>query len=56
MQPARKKIVIIGGGIQGVATAYYLTRHPKFSQCDVTLVEATGIASAASGKVGKALV
>lgn len=43
-----------GGGIIGVATAYYLTRHAKYigSQARITLLEATSIASGASGKAG----
>lgn len=49
-----KNIVIIGGGIIGSTTAYYLTRHPLFNPQlhRITLLEATGIASAASGKAG----
>jgi glycine/D-amino acid oxidase-like deaminating enzyme len=26
-----KKIAIVGGGIIGSTTAYYLTRHPKYN-------------------------
>ncbi|KAJ9657346.1 hypothetical protein H2198_004357 [Neophaeococcomyces mojaviensis] len=50
----QKNIVIIGGGIIGSTTAYYLTRHPSYSPAKhrITLLEATGIASAASGKAG----
>lgn len=50
----QKNIVIIGGGIIGSTTAYYLTRHPKYNpaQHKITLLEATSIASAASGKAG----
>ncbi|KAK7749501.1 hypothetical protein SLS53_000076 [Cytospora paraplurivora] len=49
-----KKIVIIGGGIIGCTTAYFLTRHPKFdpSLHHITLLEATSIAAGASGKAG----
>lgn len=52
--PQPKNIVIIGGGIIGSTTAYYLTRHPLFNPQihRITLLEATGIASAASGKAG----
>ncbi|KAI1435930.1 FAD dependent oxidoreductase [Xylaria sp. CBS 124048] len=53
--PRPRHIVIIGGGIIGVTTAYYLTRHPFFNPSihHITLVEATSsIASAASGKAG----
>ena len=39
------EILIVGGGIAGAATAYYLARHGR----DVTLVERGEIASEASG-------
>ncbi|KUI52724.1 Putative oxidoreductase TDA3 [Cytospora mali] len=49
-----KNIVIIGGGIIGCTTAYFLTRHPKFNPSlhRITLLEATSIAAGASGKAG----
>lgn len=51
-----KNIVIVGGGIIGCCTAYYLSRHPKFSSttCKITLIEASshGLAQGASGKAG----
>lgn len=43
------KIVIIGGGIHGVSTAYYLSTHYKLP---CAIVEQTSIACAASGKAG----
>lgn len=49
---ASQKIVIIGGGIMGVCTAYYLTRQPEFEQGKVTIQlieENEEIASGASG-------
>ena len=49
MNPTRKpfsRVVIIGGGIIGCATAYYLTRA---GMSDITIVERDGIASGASG-------
>lgn len=55
MDPHHKRnIVIIGGGVIGTTTAYYLTRHPKFDPDlhRITLLEATAIASGASGKAG----
>lgn len=55
MTESRKKnIVIIGGGIIGSTTAYFLTRHPKYdpSLHKIHLIEATAIASGASGKAG----
>ncbi|GAP84179.1 putative FAD dependent oxidoreductase [Rosellinia necatrix] len=52
--PRPRHIVIIGGGIIGATTAYYLTRHPSFNPQihHITLVEATSIAAGASGKAG----
>ncbi|KAH6637059.1 FAD dependent oxidoreductase [Chaetomium tenue] len=50
----KRNIVIVGGGIIGCTTAYYLTRHPNFNPAlhTITLLEATAIASGASGKAG----
>ncbi|KAI9709066.1 MAG: hypothetical protein M1820_003512 [Bogoriella megaspora] len=50
----KKSIVIIGGGIIGCTSAYFLTRHPSFSpeKHNITLIEATKIAGGASGKAG----
>ncbi|KIX96757.1 uncharacterized protein Z520_07477 [Fonsecaea multimorphosa CBS 102226] len=50
----KKSIVIVGGGIIGCSTAYFLTRHPKYNPDlhSIHLLEATGIASGASGKAG----
>lgn len=53
--PEAKNIVIIGGGIIGCTTSYYLTRHPSFSsQTSITIIEASehGPAQGASGKAG----
>ncbi|CBX96813.1 hypothetical protein IAQ61_008237 [Plenodomus lingam] len=49
-----RNIVIIGGGIIGCTTAYFLSHHPRFNpQSDtITLLEATKIAGGASGKAG----
>ncbi|KAF8810343.1 FAD dependent oxidoreductase [Phlegmacium glaucopus] len=51
-----REIVIIGGGIIGCTTAYYLTRHPSYSSSTttITLIEASrhGPAHGASGKAG----
>ncbi|KAF1990141.1 FAD dependent oxidoreductase [Aulographum hederae CBS 113979] len=49
-----KNIVIVGGGIIGCTSAYFLSHHPSFSpsQTKITLLEATSIASGASGKAG----
>lgn len=53
-QSEKKSIVIIGGGIIGCTTAYYLTRHPSYNPSlhSIHLLEASGIASGASGKAG----
>ncbi|KAF4120854.1 FAD dependent oxidoreductase [Geosmithia morbida] len=51
----KRNIVIVGGGIIGSTTAYFLTRHPKFSPAlhTVTLLEAAPtLAAGASGKAG----
>ncbi|SCV67300.1 BQ2448_5946 [Microbotryum intermedium] len=47
-------ILIIGGGIQGVCTAYYLTQLAKERgrNISVTILEGSGIAAGASGKAG----
>lgn len=49
-----RNIVIVGGGIIGCTSAYYLTRHPSYdpSKHKITLLEATKIAGGASGKAG----
>jgi glycine/D-amino acid oxidase-like deaminating enzyme len=53
-EDGKKNIVIIGGGIIGCTSAYYLTRHPSFdrSKHSITLLEASSIAGGASGKAG----
>ena len=48
LQPS-SKVVILGGGLQGCASAYYLKQR-GFE--DVTIVERTSVAAAASGKGG----
>ena len=52
--PKTAKAVVIGGGIIGCSTAYYLTRHPSFDAArdTLTLLEPDEIAGAASGKAG----
>ncbi|KAH6715623.1 FAD dependent oxidoreductase [Leptodontidium sp. MPI-SDFR-AT-0119] len=51
---AERNIVIVGGGIIGSTTAYFLTRHPSFNPAKhtITILEAQSIASGASGKAG----
>ncbi|KAH3899465.1 related to Putative oxidoreductase TDA3 [Saccharomycodes ludwigii] len=49
-----KHIVIVGAGIIGVCTAYYLTRHPSFDskKHHITILESKRVAGGASGKAG----
>ncbi|KAI9885467.1 MAG: hypothetical protein M1823_002735 [Watsoniomyces obsoletus] len=49
-----RNIVVIGGGIIGCTTAYFLTRHPKYDRTKhrIALLESTKIAGGASGKAG----
>ncbi|KAK0721799.1 FAD dependent oxidoreductase [Lasiosphaeria miniovina] len=49
-----KKIIIIGGGIVGSATAYFLTRHASYDPelHSIVMLEASSIATASSGKAG----
>jgi len=51
---SKRNIVIIGGGIIGCTSAYYLTRHPSYDPRHhrITLLEASQIAGGASGKAG----
>ncbi|KAG4442587.1 hypothetical protein IFR05_001917 [Cadophora sp. M221] len=53
-ETAERNIVIVGGGIIGCTTAYFLTRHPSFNPAKhtITILEAQSIASGASGKAG----
>ena len=46
---ATKQIVIVGGGITGVSSAYYLATRRGIK---TTLIDPVGIAPAASGKAG----
>ncbi len=45
---------MIGAGIIGVCTAYYITRHPNFSPYDhhITILESKRVAGGASGRAG----
>ncbi|KAK2757767.1 putative FAD dependent oxidoreductase [Colletotrichum kahawae] len=51
---AKRNIVIVGGGIIGSTTAYFLTRHPKYNPAlhRITILEASSVAAGASGKAG----
>ncbi|KAH3670470.1 hypothetical protein OGAPHI_000985 [Ogataea philodendri] len=46
--------VIVGAGIIGVCSAFYLTRHPNFDpeKHHITIVESKRVAGGASGKAG----
>lgn len=48
----KQQIIICGGGVIGACIAYYLSRHPKRAECQITVVERTGVANASSGKSG----
>lgn len=50
----KQHIIIVGAGIIGVCTAYYLTTHPKFdpSKYHITIIESKRVAGGASGKAG----
>ncbi|KAG2040676.1 FAD dependent oxidoreductase, partial [Suillus americanus] len=52
----QRNIVVIGGGIIGCSTAYYLSRHPSYSTSttNIIVLEAStnGVAQGASGKAG----
>jgi glycine/D-amino acid oxidase-like deaminating enzyme len=50
----KRTILIIGGGIIGSTTAYFLTRHRLYNAATtrIVLLEATQIAGGASGKAG----
>jgi glycine/D-amino acid oxidase-like deaminating enzyme len=47
-----KDIVVIGGGIAGVSTAYFLAQSAHRAGARITLVEGTRIAAGASGYSG----
>ncbi|KFZ05892.1 hypothetical protein V501_07939 [Pseudogymnoascus sp. VKM F-4519 (FW-2642)] len=50
----QKTIVVIGGGIVGTSTAYYLSHHPLYDSKghSATVLEANNIAEGSSGKGG----
>ncbi|CCD25427.1 Tda3p NDAI_0F01080 [Naumovozyma dairenensis CBS 421] len=50
----KQKIIIIGAGIIGVCTAYYLTKHPNFNpeKYHIIILESREVAAGASGKAG----
>ncbi|KAI8664753.1 DAO domain-containing protein [Fusarium sp. Ph1] len=54
--PRESDIVIIGSGITGIAVAHCLLNHPKASGLQVTMLEARGSVSGATGRNGGHLV
>lgn len=50
--PAHSDVVIIGGGYAGIATAYNLVKGDKPNDLSVTVFEARGICSGATGRNG----
>ncbi|KAG7663637.1 uncharacterized protein J8A68_002886 [[Candida] subhashii] len=50
----KQHIIIVGAGIIGVCTAYYIVKHPKFDpeKHHITIVESKRVAGGASGKAG----
>ena len=49
MVEGRARVCIVGGGVVGASTAYYLTQA---GHREVTVVEAVEVAHAASGRAG----
>lgn len=47
-EAASRQVVVIGGGIVGSSTAYYLKKRGA----NVTILEGSSIAAGASGKAG----
>jgi glycine/D-amino acid oxidase-like deaminating enzyme len=48
-----ENIVVVGGGIAGITTAYYLATHPQRpSGSKITVIEGTKVAAGASGYSG----
>ncbi|PSK38009.1 hypothetical protein B9Z65_1200 [Elsinoe australis] len=54
MATGEKNVIVIGGGIIGCSSAYFLTRHPSYDRTrhKVTVLESTKIPGGASGKAG----
>ncbi|KAH8927452.1 FAD dependent oxidoreductase [Atractiella rhizophila] len=48
----KTQVVIVGGGIMGVCSAYYLLHSQPQAEVEVTLIEESYIAAGASGKAG----
>jgi glycine/D-amino acid oxidase-like deaminating enzyme len=53
MAQSPENIVVVGGGIAGISTAWYLATHPQRpANSQITVVEGTKIAAGASGYSG----
>lgn len=50
--PEHSDIVIIGAGYAGVSTAYHLTKDPSIAGKSITILEARGACSSATGRNG----
>lgn len=50
--PEHSDVVIIGAGYAGVSTAYHLAKDPTFAQKSITILEARGACSGATGRNG----
>lgn len=50
----KKHIIIVGAGIIGVCTAYYIVKHEKFdpAKYHISIIESKRVAGGASGKAG----
>lgn len=46
------EIVIVGAGIMGVSTAYYIQNHKKYANEKIVIIESGSVACSASGKAG----
>ncbi|CCG81102.1 UPF0673 membrane protein C1F5.03c [Taphrina deformans PYCC 5710] len=53
-QQKPKDIVVVGAGIIGVSTAYFLSQHPTFDakSTTITILDGSEVAAGASGKAG----
>jgi glycine/D-amino acid oxidase-like deaminating enzyme len=51
-QSTPKSVVVIGGGIAGTMTAYFLAQSAARAGAKITLVEGTKVAAGASGYSG----
>lgn len=54
LHKGKKHIIIVGAGIIGVCTAYYIVHHPRFdpAKYHITIIELKRVAGGALGKAG----